>query len=142
MTSDFTIVELTDLDFVSTNLNVIQNLQMSTSSVASDHCSDIDLIAKDVEPTTSRAPKRSRVLVSRSFKQDASSSPIIAESGTSFSSSLTPVNTVPEMIQIQKNKKKLSDLALNYLEQPLLCEQDIEVQKNKKNKRSSKRIKK
>ncbi|CAG8716320.1 16009_t:CDS:1, partial [Cetraspora pellucida] len=47
ITSDFTIVELTDFDFISTNVNAVQNVQVSTSSVTSSHRSDIDLIAKD-----------------------------------------------------------------------------------------------
>ncbi|CAG8460550.1 10346_t:CDS:1 [Cetraspora pellucida] len=163
MTSDFTIVELTDLDFVSNS--VIKNVQTSFSSVASDNRSDIDLITEDIELTTSRAPKRPRILASRSSKQGASSSPIIDESAASFSSSAAPINTIPKTVQNQKDKKKLSDLALNCLEQPvmndthdddvyaedvsegdddleLLREQDLEVQQNKRNKKSSKRVKK
>ncbi|CAG8770514.1 19434_t:CDS:1, partial [Racocetra fulgida] len=165
VTSDFTIVELTDLDFMSTNVNAIQNVQTSTSSLASDHRSDIDLIAEDVDSTTSRAPKRPHILAPRSSKQGASSSPIINESAASSSSSVTPINTIPETVQIQKGKKKLSDLALNCLEQPtmddtrdedvyaedvsvddddleLLCQQDVEEPKKKRNRRSSQRNRK
>ncbi|CAG8801544.1 23584_t:CDS:1, partial [Racocetra persica] len=111
---------LTDLDFMSTNVNVIQNVQTSTSSLTSDHRSDIDLIAEDVDSTTSRAPKRPHILASRSSKQGASSSPIINESAAPSSSSVTPVNTISETVQIQKGKKKLSDFALNCLEQPTM----------------------
>ncbi|CAG8593833.1 15945_t:CDS:2 [Dentiscutata erythropus] len=96
VTSEFTIVEVTDIDFVTT-INTAQNVQSGSSSVASGHCSDIDLIAEDVdvESIASRAPKRPRILTSRSSKKDTNSSPTV---------------------QNRKGKGKLSDLALNCLE--------------------------
>ncbi|CAG8553919.1 14423_t:CDS:1, partial [Racocetra fulgida] len=116
ITPDFIIVELTDLDFISTNANTIKNVQVSASSVASNNRSDIDLIAEDVNSTTSRAPKRSCVITSRSSKQSTSSSSVTNNSTTPFPTSITPVNINPETVQIQKGKNKLSNLALNCLE--------------------------
>ncbi|CAG8633327.1 7408_t:CDS:1, partial [Scutellospora calospora] len=155
ITADFTIIELTDLDFVTTNINTIQNVQGSTSS---------------------RTPKRPRVIASRSSKQSTSSTPVVNEP-IPLPTSITPINTNLETVQVQKGKKKLSDLALNCLElivtdnaqdeniyvedaseenddlellyeQELLCEQellssqDVEGQKKKRNKRTSKKVKK
>ncbi|CAG8618617.1 19235_t:CDS:2 [Cetraspora pellucida] len=91
ITSDFTIVKLTDFDFISANVNTVQNVQVSTSSVTSSYHSDIDLITKDVESTT-------------------------FESIAPFSTSLIPSDPNPKMSQIQKGKNKLSDLALSGLE--------------------------
>ncbi|CAG8474544.1 17968_t:CDS:2, partial [Cetraspora pellucida] len=109
-------VELTDFDFISTNVNVVQNVQGGISSVASDNRSDIDLIAEDVESTTSLALKRSRVTTLRSSKEGIGSPTVINESATSFPTSVASVNTTSETVQVQKGKKKLSDLALSCLE--------------------------
>lgn len=51
--SNFTIIEVTDIDFMTTNFNTVQNMQKSTSSDTSDNRSNIDLIAKDVASVTS-----------------------------------------------------------------------------------------
>ncbi|CAG8772024.1 11387_t:CDS:1, partial [Racocetra fulgida] len=116
ITPDFTIIELTDFDFISTNANTIQNVQVSASSVASDNRSDIDLIAEDVESATSKPPKRSRIITSRSSKQSTSSSSVTNKSATPFLTSVTPAGINLKTVQIQKGKNKLSDLALNCLE--------------------------
>ncbi|CAG8447118.1 15142_t:CDS:2 [Dentiscutata erythropus] len=113
VTSNFTIVEVTDIDFINANTttNSIKNVQESTSSVASSHRSDIDLIAEDIdaESSTSRSPKRPRVFTSRSFKNATSASPIVDESVSPFptfmetSKPATPMNTT-NTVQNQKGK--------------------------------------
>ncbi|CAG8467884.1 7055_t:CDS:2 [Scutellospora calospora] len=157
-------LELTDFDFIFTNLNVIKDMQRGTSSVASNNYSDIDLITEDIESTTSRVQKRFCVMISRSSKQTTSSPPIINKFTTSFLTSVASVNTVPETVQIQKGNKKLSDLALScfeltiiddaqnedvYAEDVLgdnnleiLHKQDVEKHKKKRNRRTPKKTKK
>ncbi|CAG8793060.1 10476_t:CDS:2, partial [Cetraspora pellucida] len=126
----YSIVKLMDFDFISANVNTVQNIQVSTSFITSSHYSDIDLITKNVKSTT--------------FDPNS------------------------ETVQIQKNKNKLSDLALSCLELTIvnnpqdeyiinndmsnnlnqLCEQkslykqDIKGQKKKRSRRISKKIKK
>lgn len=46
VTSDFTVVEVTDVDFITNNANTVQSVQIGSSSGASDNRSDIDLIMK------------------------------------------------------------------------------------------------
>ncbi|CAG8647845.1 17305_t:CDS:1, partial [Racocetra fulgida] len=76
--------ELTNLDFIFTNTNTIQNAQVRTSSTSSDNRLNIDLIAEDVESTTLRALKRPRVITSSSSKQGTSSSSVTNNSATPF----------------------------------------------------------
>ncbi|RIA99904.1 hypothetical protein C2G38_2236693 [Gigaspora rosea] len=55
VTSDFTVIEVTDVDFMTNNINTVQSMQIGSSSGASDNRSDIDLIVEDVdfiEPAT------------------------------------------------------------------------------------------
>ncbi|CAG8691052.1 14029_t:CDS:2, partial [Cetraspora pellucida] len=98
ITSEFTIIKLTDFDFISTNVNVVQNMQGGISSVASDNCSDIDLIIEDVESTTSLALKKLCVTMFRSSKQGIGLSTVINEFMTSFLTSVASVNTTSEMV--------------------------------------------
>jgi len=115
VTTDFTIIELTDIDFISTNVSSVQYVQESTSSNTSNNRSFIDLIAEDVDSTTSQQSKRTRIITSRSSKQSTVPPPIVNEPETPILTP-TPVNIGPETFQSQKGKKKLSDLALNCLE--------------------------
>ncbi|CAG8647135.1 380_t:CDS:2 [Cetraspora pellucida] len=134
ITSDFIIVKLTDLDFISTNANTIQDVQVSTSSIASDNQSDIDLITEDVNSTTSQVLKRSHVIMSRSSKQSTSSSSVTSNSTTPFPTSITPININSETFQIQKEKINyvLKDDVLEYLH-----EQNVEEEQIKKEVRES-----
>ncbi|CAG8471777.1 20089_t:CDS:1 [Cetraspora pellucida] len=102
---------------------MIQNMQVSTSSITSDNHSDIDLITEDVESTTSRALKRPRIITSRHSNQSTSSPSVINNSSTPFLTSITTTNVNPKMVQIQKDKNKLSSLALNCLE--MIVEDDV-----------------
>ncbi|CAG8732604.1 11508_t:CDS:1, partial [Racocetra fulgida] len=116
ITPDFTIIEITDVDFVTTNANVIQNAQPNLSSVVSEHPSDIDLIAEDTNSTMLRTPKRLRGLGSNTFDQDTSTSSIINESPAPLPNPMLSTDINAKTVQIQKGKKKLSDLALRILE--------------------------
>ncbi|CAG8855310.1 39114_t:CDS:1, partial [Gigaspora margarita] len=49
ITSNFTVVEVTDVDFITNNANTLQSVQIGFSSSASDNRSDIDLIIEDVD---------------------------------------------------------------------------------------------
>lgn len=115
VTSDFTIIEVTDIDFISTNVASLQNVQESTSSSASNNRSVIDLIADDVDSTTLRTSKRPRGIMSKSSKQPTNPPPIISEPVTPIPTP-TPINISPETVKNKKSKNKLSDLALNFLE--------------------------
>ncbi|CAG8660274.1 4876_t:CDS:2, partial [Cetraspora pellucida] len=61
------------------------------------------------------APKRPCVITSRSFNQDANIS-VIDESAAPFPTLSTSTHAAFKTVQIQKGKKKLSDLALDCLE--------------------------
>ncbi|CAG8813746.1 25038_t:CDS:2, partial [Dentiscutata erythropus] len=101
VTTDFTIIELTDIDFISTNVSSVQYVQESTSSNTSNNRSFIDLIAEDVDSTTSQQSKRTHIIMSRSSKQSTVPPPIVNEPETPITTP-TPVNIGPETFQSQK----------------------------------------
>ncbi|RIB19900.1 hypothetical protein C2G38_2035700 [Gigaspora rosea] len=74
-------VEVTDIDYINT-LNTNYNKQ-EVSSTTSNINSDIDLIAEEIESTTSRAPKRQRNSTPKSPNQDNDFSFITKEDPTS-----------------------------------------------------------
>ncbi|CAG8674711.1 10356_t:CDS:2 [Gigaspora margarita] len=49
ITSNFIILEVTDIDFMISNINIIQDAQLRIISNISKCCSDIDIIAKDTD---------------------------------------------------------------------------------------------
>ncbi|CAG8845089.1 32187_t:CDS:1, partial [Gigaspora margarita] len=53
ITSDFTIVKVTNINFITNNTNIVQSIQISSSSGALDNHLDIDLIVKDIDLSTS-----------------------------------------------------------------------------------------
>lgn len=57
ITSDFTMFEVTDIDFMTTSANTIQNVQVSTSLSDTNCHSDIDIMAEDTEFTASQSLK-------------------------------------------------------------------------------------
>ncbi|CAG8630807.1 17312_t:CDS:2, partial [Cetraspora pellucida] len=138
ITPDFTIVELTNLNFISTNANTIQNVQVSASSVALDNRPDIDLIAEDVDSTTSQVPKRSHIIMSRSSKQSTSSFSVTSNSTTPFPTSITPININPGTDERVCPEDVSEDDDLEYLR-----EQDVEEEQIKKrSKRTPRKFKK
>ncbi|CAG8816451.1 27671_t:CDS:2 [Gigaspora margarita] len=78
--SNFTMLEITNIDFMTTSANTIQNMQGSTSLSNTNHCADIDIMAEDTEFTASQSLKRSHRVTTRSSKQ---------YTGSSFASSTT-----------------------------------------------------
>ncbi|CAG8471047.1 10245_t:CDS:2 [Cetraspora pellucida] len=111
-------LEVTDIDFVTTSVNMIQNVQGSTSSINTDHRSDIDMIAEDTESAASRTLKRPRRVTTKYSKQGASSSsasPVIVEPVASLSNPI-PSTKTSATAQNRRGKKTLSDLALDLLE--------------------------
>ncbi|CAG8828669.1 8008_t:CDS:2, partial [Gigaspora margarita] len=86
--SDFVIFEVTDIDFITSNVIVVQNAQLSITLNISEYHSDIDIIAENTDSNILWAVKRPQRLTPR----------------------------LTDTVQIQKNKNKLSDLALNILE--------------------------
>ncbi|CAG8662728.1 8117_t:CDS:2, partial [Cetraspora pellucida] len=83
--------ESTDIIFVTTNVNVIQNMQPSVFSVTSKNYLDIDLIAEDGDSTILWLPKRPHVLISRP-KQVIGSTLAVNESAASFSNLISSIN--------------------------------------------------
>ncbi|CAG8790521.1 22911_t:CDS:1, partial [Gigaspora rosea] len=116
ITSDFVIFEVTDVDFMTSNVNVVQDVQPSITSTVSEHHSDIDLIAEDTDSNIPQAVKRPRRLTSRPLKQSSSLSTINDESAAPSQDPGSSTNIGTDTVRIQKNKNKLSDLALNLLE--------------------------
>ncbi|RIA99967.1 hypothetical protein C2G38_2236287 [Gigaspora rosea] len=116
VTSDFTVIEVTDVDFMTNNINSVQSMQIGSSSGASDNHLDIDLIVEDVDFSTPQTSKRPRRITSRYSNQSTNLPPVNVEPATLIPTPITPVNLNPGMVQNQKGKSKLSDLALNYLE--------------------------
>ncbi|CAG8661981.1 28747_t:CDS:2, partial [Gigaspora margarita] len=93
---------VTDVDFMTTNFNTVQNMQKSTSS--------------DVASVTSQLLKRPRGITTK-FSKQATSPPLVkVEPATIILTPITPINLSSGSIQNQKGKGKLSDLALNCLE--------------------------
>ncbi|RIB01830.1 hypothetical protein C2G38_2229569 [Gigaspora rosea] len=98
------------------NINTVQSMQIGSSSGASDNRSDIDLIVEDVNFSTPRTSKRPCRIKSRYSNQSTNLPPVNVEPAKLIQTQITPVNLNPGMVQNQKGKGKLSDLALNYLE--------------------------
>ncbi|CAG8818234.1 26494_t:CDS:2, partial [Gigaspora margarita] len=98
ITSVFVIFEVTDVDFMTSNVNVVQDMKPSITSTISECRSDIDMIAEDTDSNILWAIKKPHRLISRPLKQRSST------------------NIGTDTVRIQKNKNKLSDLALNLLE--------------------------
>ncbi|CAG8819320.1 24390_t:CDS:1, partial [Gigaspora rosea] len=83
VTPEFTMLEVTDIDFMTANVNMTQNMQEFTSSTITDRRSDIDLIAEDTVSASSQTLKRPRRVTTRATKQStslSSASPVIVES--------------------------------------------------------------
>ncbi|RIB23960.1 hypothetical protein C2G38_2169880 [Gigaspora rosea] len=80
ITSDFVIFEVTDVDFMTSNVNVVQDAQPSITSTVSERRSDIDMIAEDTNSNIPRAVKRPCRLTSRPLKQSSGLSTINDES--------------------------------------------------------------
>ncbi|RIB03657.1 hypothetical protein C2G38_2224407 [Gigaspora rosea] len=116
ITSDFVIFEVTDIDFMTSNVNVVQDAQPSITSTVSERRSDIDMIAEDTDSNIPRAVKRPRRLTSRPLKQSSGLSTINDESAAPSQDPGPSTNIGTDTVRIQKNKNKLSDLALNLLE--------------------------
>lgn len=118
ITSDFIMLEVTDIDFMIAGANTTLNVQGSTSSINTDRCSDIDMIAEDTESAAPQPPKRPRRVTTRSSKQGAgssSASPVIVESAASLPN-LIPSTKTSIISPNRKGKKTLSDLALDLTE--------------------------
>ncbi|CAG8819405.1 2084_t:CDS:1, partial [Gigaspora rosea] len=62
-------LEVMDIDFMTANVNITQNIQEFTSSTITDRRSDIDLIAKDTVSASSQTLKRPRRVTTRATKQ-------------------------------------------------------------------------
>ncbi|CAG8830421.1 1624_t:CDS:2, partial [Gigaspora margarita] len=73
--------QVTDIDFMPTNVSLVQNTQESSFSSSSNNRSVIDLIANDINfaATTLRTSKRPRGMTSKSSKQGTNLLPIINE---------------------------------------------------------------
>ncbi|CAG8675456.1 40768_t:CDS:2 [Gigaspora margarita] len=117
VTSEFTIIEATDVDFMPTNVSSVQNTQESSSSSSSNNCSVINLTADDIDfaVTTSQTSKRPCGMISKSSKQGSNPPPIINEPVTPIPTPTT-INIGSETIKNKKGKNKLSNLALDCLE--------------------------
>ncbi|CAG8461889.1 21802_t:CDS:2 [Dentiscutata erythropus] len=131
ITSDFTILEVMDIDFMPTNLNTVQNVQPSTSANVSEHRSDIDTIAEDIDSNISQAPKRPRGFASRTLNQNASSSTTINESV------VQPQNSISSANFSAKVEDAPEDDELEFISEQIVEEE----QKKTKNKRASKKAK-
>ncbi|RIB06907.1 hypothetical protein C2G38_2115022, partial [Gigaspora rosea] len=109
VTSEFTIIEVTDVDFMPTNVGSVQNTQESSSSSSSNNRSVIDLIADDVDfaATTSRTSKRPRGMTSKSSKQGTNPPPIINEP-------VTPIPT-PLLLILVLSRLKIKKVKTNCL---------------------------
>ncbi|CAG8651021.1 7360_t:CDS:1, partial [Gigaspora rosea] len=116
ITSDFVIFDVTDVDFMTSNVNVVQDAQPSITSTISERRSDIDLIAEDTDFNIPRAVKRPRKLTSRPLKQSSGLSTINDEPVAPSQDPGSSTNIGTDTVRIQKNKNKFSDLALNLLE--------------------------
>ncbi|CAG8810024.1 5427_t:CDS:2, partial [Gigaspora margarita] len=80
ITSDFVIFEVTDIDFMTSNVNIVQDVKPSITLTISEHHSDIDIIAEDANSNIPWAVKRPRRLTSRPLKQSSGLSTINDES--------------------------------------------------------------
>ncbi|CAG8823261.1 18070_t:CDS:1, partial [Gigaspora rosea] len=69
-----------------------------------------------VDFSTPRTSKRPCRITSRYSNQSTNLPPVNVEPAILIPTLITPVNLNPGMVQNQKGKGKLSDLALNYLE--------------------------
>ncbi|RIB14082.1 hypothetical protein C2G38_2196135 [Gigaspora rosea] len=76
ITSDFVIFEVMDIDFMTSNVNVVQDVQLSITSNISKRHSDIDMIAEDTDSNIPQAVKRPHRLTSKPLKQSSSLSAI------------------------------------------------------------------
>ncbi|RIB00662.1 hypothetical protein C2G38_2233508 [Gigaspora rosea] len=135
VTSDFTVIEVTDVDFMTNNINTVQSMQIGSSSVASDNRSDIDLIVEDVDFSTPQTSKRPRRITSRYSNQSPNLLPVNVEPATLILTPITPVNLNHGMVQNQKDAPDDEDEALI---EPIL----EEVPKKTKSGRTSKKSKK
>ncbi|CAG8829085.1 2124_t:CDS:2 [Gigaspora margarita] len=70
ITSEFAMLEVTtDIDFITTNIIITQSMQEFSSSTINDHCSNMDLIAKDTKSASSQILKRPCRVTTRATKQ-------------------------------------------------------------------------
>ncbi|CAG8799484.1 17317_t:CDS:2, partial [Racocetra persica] len=95
--------EPTDIDFATINVNASQNTQGSSSFI--DYCSDVDLIADDVEPANTRTLKRPHRLIPNPSKQDTSSELNNEETTVSLPNTISVVAANAKTIQPLKGKK-------------------------------------
>ncbi|CAG8849670.1 33070_t:CDS:2, partial [Gigaspora margarita] len=102
VTSDFTVVEVTDVDFITNNANTVQSVQIGSSSGASDNRSDIDLIIEDVDLSTPRTSKRPCGITSKYSNKSTNLPPVNIEPAMSILTPVNPINLNPGMVQNQK----------------------------------------
>ncbi|CAG8480022.1 12438_t:CDS:1, partial [Racocetra fulgida] len=105
----------TDIDYMNT-LNTDYNKQGGVSTI-SDISSDIDLIAEEIESTTSRAPKRYRNLTSKNSNKDDDPNFITKEK---------PVSDTEHTQNKKEKEKESSDIEI-------LEESDLREQRKKGN---------
>ncbi|CAG8627543.1 2774_t:CDS:2, partial [Cetraspora pellucida] len=70
VTSKFIMLEVTDIDFMTANVNITKNAQEFTSSTITDRRSDIDRIAEDTVSASSQTLKRPRRVTTRATKHN------------------------------------------------------------------------
>ncbi|CAG8509453.1 8061_t:CDS:1 [Gigaspora margarita] len=116
ITSDFVIFEVTNVDFMASNVNVVQNAQLSITSNISERRSDIDMIVEDTDSNILWAVKRPCRLIPRLLKQSSGLFAVMNEAAAPSQDPALSTNISANTVRIQKNKNKLSDLALNILE--------------------------
>ncbi|CAG8735348.1 2514_t:CDS:2, partial [Gigaspora rosea] len=139
VTSDFTVIEVTDVDFMTNNINTVQSMQIGSSSVASDNRSDIDLIVEDVDFSTPQTSKRPRRITSRYSNQSPNLLPVNVEPATLILTPITPVNLNHGMVQNQKDKRTRVEDAPDDEDEALIEPILEEVPKKTKSGRTSKK---
>ncbi|RIB22091.1 hypothetical protein C2G38_2174871 [Gigaspora rosea] len=93
-----------NIDFIISNINVVQDTQSSITLNVSKHYSNIDIIVKDTNSNIPYIVKKLYKLISKSLKQSFGLSTVIDESVALSQNLVLSTNISTDIVQIQKIK--------------------------------------